>query len=197
MTVTYNQPTCTTRFHISKWLLVFAFIIITMTSGCSTENGSDTATVQPVEELNKRVVRKLFMEGFSGGDLKVIEEVMSPDIELHDPNLPPGIEGVKAIVRKNNEAFDDWTFTMDDVIAVKDKVVIRWAATGIHAGSFKGETPTGKEVRLHGIAIYRLQDGVIVEDWVVPDNLQFLMQLGVIPPFGMSDENTPGSNDDN
>ena len=51
-------------------------------------------------------MRRLFDEGFSGGDLAVVEEIFSPDIKLVGPNLPSGIEGIKAIVRKNNEALD-------------------------------------------------------------------------------------------
>ncbi|MGE0484989.1 MAG: ester cyclase [Gammaproteobacteria bacterium] len=136
---------------------------------------------------NEALVRRLFTEGFSGGNLAVVEEIFSPDIKLVDPNLPPGIEGVKAIVKKNNETFDDWSFTLHDVLAVDDKVVVRWTGSGIHAHSFMNEAPTGKRVELNGLSIYQIADGRIVTDWVIPDNLQFLMQLGVIPPMGMAD----------
>ena len=149
-------------------------------------SGSNSTTSAEQLETNKALVRRLLLEGFSGGHIDVIEEVMSPDIELHDDNLPPGIEGVKAIVRKNNAAFDDWSFTIHDELAVDNKVVVRWTATGIHANAFMGEEPTGKEVRLNGIAIFEIAAGKIVSDWVVPDNLQFLIQLGVIPPLGMT-----------
>jgi len=157
--------------------------------GVETSSMSErTSAEAPALEANKQIVRKLFLEGFSGGDLSVIDEVMSPDIDLHDPNLPPGIEGVKAIVRKNNAAFDGWSFTIHDMLAVDDKVAVRWTGTGIHANSFMGEEPTGKEVHLNGLSIYQIADGKIITDWVVPDNLQFLTQLGVLAPMGMADE---------
>jgi predicted ester cyclase len=142
-------------------------------------------------EANKALVRRLLLDGFSGGHIDVIEDVMSPDIELHDDNLPPGIEGVKAIVRKNNAAFDDWSFAIHDELAADNKVAVRWTATGIHANAFMGEEPTGKEVCLKGIAIFEIARGKIVSDWVVPDNLQFLIQLGVIPPLGITHEPEP------
>ena len=47
-------------------------------------SGSDSDT----RARNVEIVRKLFLEGFSGGNLDVVEEVMSPDIRLEDPNLP-------------------------------------------------------------------------------------------------------------
>ena len=138
-------------------------------------------------QANEQLVRRLFNEGFSGGDLKVVEEIFSPDIKLVDPNLPPGIEGIKAIVRKNNDTFKDWSFELHDVLAVEDKVVVRWTGSGIHTKSFMQEAPTNKQVSLNGLSIYQIKDGRIVTDWVIPDNLQFLMQLGVLKPFGMTD----------
>lgn len=133
------------------------------------------------ERRNREVVQRLFDEGFSGGRLEVIDALVSPDFEFFDPNLPPGRDGLKAIVRKNNESFEDWHFTLHDVIAEGAKVVVRWTGEGRHTGSFMGETPTGETVRLDGISIYELDDGVIVRDWVVPDNFRFLQQLGLLP----------------
>lgn len=154
----------------------------------SPGGGADTvATPDPESRLeaNKALVTRLFREGFSGGNLEVVEEIFAPDIQLIDPNLPPGIEGIKAIVRKNNEAFAGWSFTLHDVLAVDDKVVVRWTGSGIHVASFMNEAPTGKRVQLNGLSIYRIAGGRIVTDWVIPDNLQFLVQLGIIPPMGM------------
>lgn len=139
-------------------------------------------------ETNIAIVRRLFLEGFSGGNMDVIDEVVSADISLQDPNLPPGIEGLKAIVRKNNEAFEGWHFTLHDVMAVDDKVVVRWTGSGIHANSFMDEQPSGKEVQLNGIGIYQVANDKIVTDWVIPDNVQFLIQLGIMPPLGMTDD---------
>ena len=135
------------------------------------------------QEQNKEVVRRLLMDCFSGGHIEVLDEVLSPDFEFEYPNLPPGIDGLKAIVRKNNDSFKGWKFTMHDVLAVEDKVVVRWSAAGIHVKPFLGEPPTNKEVRLKGIAIYLLKDGRVLKDWVEPDNLGFLTQLGVLGPI--------------
>lgn len=154
----------------------------------SSSVGAEPTTSASQLAQNEALIRRLFDEGFSGGNLAVVEEIFSPDIKLVDPNLPPGIEGVKAIVVKNNTTFDDWHFILHDVLPVDDKVVVRWTGTGIHANSFMGEAPTHKTVSLDGIAIYQIEDGRIVVDWVIPDNLQFLMQLGALPSFGMTDD---------
>lgn len=141
------------------------------------------STAQAQLEKNKQVVSRLFRDCFSGGHLEVIDEIISPDFEFEYPNLPAGVEGLKAIVKKNNECFEGWHFEMHDVLAVDDKVVVRWSASGIHVRPFLGESPTGKEVELKGISIYMLRDSIICRDWVEPDNLGFITQLGALPPM--------------
>ena len=35
-------------------------------------------------------------------------------------------------------------------------------------------------MKLKGISIYQIKDGKIYKDWVEPDNLDFLTQLGIL-----------------
>ena len=138
-------------------------------------------------KANIELIRHLFMDGFTGGNMEIIDEVFHPEFELNHPSLPPGIEGVKTIVKMNNDAFAGWRFTIHDLICDDDKVVARYTGSGIHVNSFMGEQPTGKEVKLNGISIYLIKDNRIIKDWYVPDELNFLIQLGIIPPFQQSD----------
>ena len=131
-------------------------------------------------EQNKQLVSRLILECFSGGHLHVIDEIVSPEFEFHYPNMPEGIKGLKAIVKKNNDAFKDWSFKLHQMIAEGDRVVSQWSATGIHIKSFLGEPPSGEKVKLKGISIYQIKDGKIYKDWVEPDNLDFLTQLGIL-----------------
>ena len=140
------------------------------------------------EASNVAVVRRLLLECFSGGRIEVLDDVIAPGFEFEHPNTPPGIEGLKAIVKKNNETFENWQFTIHDHLADGDKVAIRWSATGRHANSFMNEEPTGADVELKGLSIYQLEDRRITKDWVEPDNLGFLSQLGVIPPVDFVEE---------
>jgi len=41
---------------------------------------------------------------------------------------------------------------------------------------------TGKQIRVSGIAIWRIAEGKIVEHWHVTDQMSLMQQLGVIPP---------------
>jgi predicted ester cyclase len=44
--------------------------------------------------------------------------------------------------------------------------------------------PTGKEIPDHGIAIFRITDGKIVEAWSEWNQLEVAQQLGVVPSSG-------------
>ena len=134
-------------------------------------------------EVQTAVMNKLFFEGFPGGNMDVLDEIFHPEFELNHPTLPPGIEGVKTIVKMNNDAFDDWHFEVHDLICDGDKIVARYTGSGVHANPFMGETPTNKEVKLDGISIFVIKDNMIIKDWYMPNDLGFLTQLGVIPPL--------------
>ena len=131
-------------------------------------------------EQNKQLVSRLILECFSGGNLHIIGEIVSQEFQFHYPNMPSGLEGLKAIVKKNNDTFEDWSFKLHQMFADGDRVVAQWSATGTHANSFLGEPPTGKKVKLKGISIYQIKEGKIYKDWVEPDNLDFLTQLGIL-----------------
>ena len=44
----------------------------------------------------------------------------------------------------------------------------RWSERGTHSGAFQGTPPTGEEVTLTGVDIFKIADGRIVEQWCVP-----------------------------
>lgn len=133
-------------------------------------------------EENRLLLEKLFYKGFSGGDLNVVEEVFHKDIHFVDPMFPDGLEGIKALVKKNNDAMSNWTFTIEDMLCDGDKAAVRWSATGIHTGSFMGEPPTGNTINFHGTGVYQIEQNKVVSDWLVSDNLGFLIQIGVLSP---------------
>jgi steroid delta-isomerase-like uncharacterized protein len=78
-------------------------------------------------------------------------------------------------------AFPDLKWTIEDIIAESDKVVVRFRATGTQKGAFLGIPPTEKVINIAGVAIYRIAGDKITEDWAFMDTLGLMRQLGVIP----------------
>ena len=100
-----------------------------------------------------------------------------------DPNIPPGIEGIKQTVPMFRTAFPDLQFNIVDLIAEGDKVVSRLTIQATHKGEFMGISPTGKQVSITGIDIVRIVDGKMVELWGEVDMLRLMQNLGVVPPI--------------
>jgi predicted ester cyclase len=76
-----------------------------------------------------------------------------------------------------NSAFSNVSYTVEDALADGDKVVLRWVIRGRHTGLFQGMPPTGKDFRLTGITIIRVEDGKLAENWVEQDIAGLMGQL--------------------
>ena len=76
-------------------------------------------------------------------------------------------------------AFPDFNWSVEDVFAAGDKVVVRFVFRGTHQGEFMGIPATGIKVEVGGMNIIRIKDGKTVEDWEDADVLGWMMQLGM------------------
>ena len=134
-------------------------------------------------DANKKVVREFIDALFSRGELDAVDMYLSDDFVDHDP--PFGVsadrEGLRTAGASIRAAFPDWHSELHLLIAESDLVAEHFTARGTHRGEAMGVAPTGQEVTLRGINIFRLQDGRIVERWGRLDDLGFLQQLGIVP----------------
>ncbi len=131
-------------------------------------------------KMHKDLIRRLYDEFVDQGNLKVAEQIISPDF-VNDTNELTGIDGVKAIVFPLREAFPDLRHTIDDLVAEGDRVAVRWTMEGTHRAPFAGIPATGKRVTIRAIVIYRFQDGRAAEIWAQVDRLGLMQQLGTVP----------------
>ncbi|GGT84305.1 MULTISPECIES: ester cyclase [Streptomyces] len=133
-------------------------------------------------ETNKALVRRFFEEVLNGRRTEIVDELAAMDYKEHDP-LPgqrEGREGLKDRVAMLVEGLAP-TFSMDDIIAEGDRVVVRWTNTATHSGTFLGIPPTGRSCRFAGVDIFRLDGGRLAEHWHVVDQLSMLQQLELLP----------------
>jgi steroid delta-isomerase-like uncharacterized protein len=131
-------------------------------------------------EKNKAMVRNTFEEVWNRGNFSVVNERFSTDYVGHSINEIQGPEGGKQFAAMMRSAFPDFHYTVKDEIAEGDKVVHRWTVRGTHEGQFQGISPTGKQVTITGISIYRIANGKIVEGWTNADMLGLMQQLGAV-----------------
>lgn len=135
-------------------------------------------------EENKRIARRLNDEVWGEGNLDLIDEFVAEEYVEHNTASPEDIhgrEGYRENVRMVREAFPDMDVTLHDVIAEGDGVVTHYTITGTHDGPLMGIEPTGAEIEFSGMAIARIEDGKLVEDWSQVDLYGLMGQLGLGP----------------
>ena len=136
-------------------------------------------------ETNKVLVRRFYDQVLNGRRVQAIDELAVTGYNEHDP-LPGQREGREGLKDRVSMLADGLapTFTIEDIIAEGDRVVVRWTSSARHVGDFLGIPPTGRSCAIAGIDIYRLEDGRLAEHWHVIDQLAMLQQLGLIPAPG-------------
>jgi steroid delta-isomerase-like uncharacterized protein len=133
---------------------------------------------------HKQLVEDFIQALFTRGDLSAVETYLSPGFVDHDPTLPssqPGPAAIREAAAYFRRAFPDWHSDIEQLIAEGDLVVERFTARGTHTGELMGVAPTGRELTLRGINIFRIHGGQITERWGRLDQLGLLQQLGLAP----------------
>jgi predicted ester cyclase len=146
--------------------------------------------VRSQEEHNVAVVRRFIDGAVNGHDPAVINETWSDDLLWHGGSLGTfeGKAAFKAAFTANaTSAWSGMHLEIHEVIAIGDKVVLRFTNSGTNVGEFMGHPPTGKRAEWLGIGIYTVRDGRITEGWFAEDILDMLIQLDTLPMPGPTD----------
>ena len=131
-----------------------------------------------IEARNIEVIHLAHSEIWSKGNTDLIQDVYADSFVGHYPGgSVHGRDGLLARLKAHRTAFPDWTEEVEDTIAERDRVVMRFKDRGTNLGEFLGNPPTGKRVETSHVAIFVLRDGKIVEKWVYPDMLSMRSPL--------------------
>ncbi len=137
-------------------------------------------------------VRSLFHEVYNRRNLSAIDKSYGPNVRFHGASNRSGYgrADVRAMARGLLATFPDLGLQVDEVYWMGNeadgfRVSVRWSATGTHRGYALYGKPTGRRVYLWGLSQLYVQDGRIVEDWMLFNEFDVLMQLlrDDPPPF--------------
>ena len=134
-----------------------------------------------VEEQNKALVKR-FYEEFNKGNVEIMKELCAPDYSFYYPSNSPkpmSREEIIEIVKMILKAFPDYNWTIEEIIAVRDKVITRITERGTHEGEYFGIPATGNKFEMSVIWITRIENGKIVEDREEQNTLGMMQQLGM------------------
>ena len=134
-----------------------------------------------LESANIETVRKLYDEALNQNKPELLPALLSEDIVFHTTTEERGIAAYQALAERLRAAFAEMQFTIHDLIASGDRVVVRWSMDAKHSGPLGGIPATGKPIQQRANVIYRMESGKIAEGWAQMDQLGVLRQIGIDP----------------
>jgi len=130
-----------------------------------------------IEDL-KNTAKRIPNEFFNRGDYSVLDECFTEDFVVHGPQGPAGKDMLLKMRGMLQTGFPGMKMTIEDVIGEHDRVVLRISVTGKHEGDFMGIAPTGKEVKVNGMQIWRFSGDKVTECWFIRDDLGLMQEIG-------------------
>ena len=125
-------------------------------------------------EENKKVINRYLLDIINNRKLELLGEVFAEKFVRHDLNDSTDTWMTIADQQKRLSdlfnAFPDFRYTISDMIAEGDKVVVRAVWHGTQKNTFMKTESLGKHIDyLSEIIFYRLEKGKIVERWTQLD----------------------------
>ena len=170
-----------------KKLLMFLPLVflLCITFGCQDKEAmaelEKFKTQAEVEEQNKEIVRRQ-MEAWSKGDIVAFMEFLAPEYAYYSPSRstkPMYREEAPEFGKMLRKAFPDINWSIEELFAEGDRVILRFIVNGTHEGEFQGIQATGNKFESSGIIIVRIENGKVVEEKEDFDYLGMYQQLGM------------------
>jgi steroid delta-isomerase-like uncharacterized protein len=140
-------------------------------------------TVSPPETAtNAELVRWAF-DTLNRHDVTPLKQFWNQDTVERFPDRD--CRGGEEIARYFEDVFAAIPDFHMEVLAIAEQgedVFVHWHMTGTHKGTLQGIEPTGKKVAIDGMDHFVVRDGDVVSNFVVFDQMQYAVQLGMLPP---------------
>ena len=135
--------------------------------------------------MSSSLINRFYSEVLSGGNLALVDEMVTDDFVDHElalPGQPPGKEGARFFANAIRSAFPDISVkAAEPTLFDGDLEALHVVLTGTHQGDLMGIPATGKSVEFGGTDIIRIRDGKIAEHWGSTDTMSLMQQIGAVP----------------
>jgi predicted ester cyclase len=123
-----------------------------------------------------------FVHAINSQDWTRLDSLVAMDFVRHSiAAADPPVRNRSDLVmylRREFEIFPDAQEIILDIFAEGEKVAVRHHFRGTQRGAMGSYLPTSRTISAEYIAIYRVQNGRLIEAWAEWDNLAGLRQLG-------------------
>jgi steroid delta-isomerase-like uncharacterized protein len=138
------------------------------------------------KEDNKAIVRR-YIEALDVGNTELIESLFSKDCRIYRPEHPEpliGVDEVRRVISWAHQLFSEFRTTIHDMLQEENRVAIRIT----HDAVCRNKCPSrigifdcaGKSTKFDAMSMYVLQDGKIVEEYMVRDEIGMLISIGAL-----------------
>ncbi|MFJ9565096.1 ester cyclase [Streptomyces fuscichromogenes] len=134
-------------------------------------------------ESNKQLVTRYYEELLNEGRLDIVEDLFTAEfLAEQQPEVGElrGRAAVEQAVTAYREGFSDFHEDVVHLLAEGDLVAARFRFTGTHDGTFLKVEPTGRQVSMIGMEIFRVENGKIADVWYAEPLHELFEQLGAI-----------------
>ena len=137
-----------------------------------------------IEEENKELIRRFWNE-LSKGNLEVIDEFCADNFTRYSADgQEMDKEGYKNLCSQILTDTPDVRFTIDDLVAEKDRAAFRFTWAGIIQSDAMHGSLKGKHISITEDYFCRIENGKIVEFRNLFDRLSWFEQAGITPQIG-------------
>jgi predicted nucleotide-binding protein/predicted ester cyclase len=177
-----------------RQVLAAGIVVLTIAAGLagSVDVGAQDATPAapacPVTtpDENKEVVRRYLDEAYNARNPDAAELYLADDFTRNTvarphANEPGNADDVQRVV-ENLQDFPDLQLTIDDVLSEGDMAAVRFTWSGTHSDAIDAwnAPATGKPTTFWGMAFYRVECGLLAEQWVILDYFSMAREVGIV-----------------
>ena len=76
--------------------------------------------------------------------------------------------------------FPDWDFQGEELLIDGDRVCQPFTATATHVGTFMGLDGTNRKVKIQGVRLFTMADGLVLHERRMYDFTGLLIQIGIL-----------------
>jgi len=133
-----------------------------------------------LEENNKILVRSAIEDIFNEHNITAVDKYIKEDLIQNNTGFAEGREARKQYFGMLFNAFPDLNVTIDKMVAEDDLVSVFLSWNGTHEGEFQGMPATNNPITMKTAHTFRIEDGMVAEQWEIFDTLDLLTKTGVI-----------------
>lgn len=134
-----------------------------------------------MQQVNENIMRRLVNEVINNKSYAVIDEIIHPDYVYRTPDQElHGRQALRELFTSYHVAFPNLHVGIEDIVCTDNKAALMFKLTGTQKNELMGIPATGKEVNINGMICSQIENGQIITEWELLDQLSMFQQLGVV-----------------